>query len=99
MYKTVMTFELEQIMKKEKVNIIDCREEDEYSEGHMPGAINMPLSAFLDYLHLIDKSKAYYVVCYSGSRSQTAAQYLGNQGYKVTNVMGGMSIYRGPIET
>jgi rhodanese-related sulfurtransferase len=35
------------------------------------------------------------VVCHSGNRSQAVSAYLGKQGYQVTNVMGGMSTYRG----
>ena len=93
-----MMFELQQKLNKEKINVIDVREEDEYVEGHIKGALNAPISKFMNYLDKIDKKNEYYVVCYSGSRSQIAAQYLGNNGYKVTNVLGGMSVYRGELE-
>ncbi|WP_162163978.1 rhodanese-like domain-containing protein [Acholeplasma hippikon] len=94
MYKTVMTFELEQLMKKQKLNIIDVREQDEVDNGHIKGIIHMPLSSFGRHLNKINKNDEYYVICYSGARSTQAAQFLANQGYKVTNVMGGMSIYQ-----
>ena len=99
MYKTVMMNELEQQLKKGPVNILDVREVDEYEEGHIPGAILTPISSFMAYMSKIEKDKEYYVVCYSGARSQVVAEYLGKNGYKVINVMGGMSLYRGALAT
>jgi rhodanese-related sulfurtransferase len=98
MYQSMMMNELEQLMKKGPVNVLDVREPEEYEEGHIPGAILAPISEFLNHIHKVDKSQHYYVVCYSGARSQVVAEYLGKQGFKVTNVMGGMSMYRGQIK-
>jgi rhodanese-related sulfurtransferase len=95
MYKTVMMNDVEQAMKKGPIDVLDVREPEEYEEGHIPGAILAPISDFMNHLHKVDKTKHYYVVCYSGARSQVVAEYLGKQGYQVTNVMGGMSTYRG----
>lgn len=97
MYKTVMMFELEQTMKKENVKVIDVREIDEFSEGHIPNAIHVPMSDFVNNLKKLNKKEAYYVVCYSGARSQAASQFLSKQGYDVTNVLGGMSTYHGGL--
>jgi len=97
MYKTVMMFELEQTMKKENVKVIDVREIDEFSEGHIPNAIHVPMSDFVNNLRKLNKKEPYYVVCYSGARSQVASQFLSKQGYDVTNVLGGMSTYRGDL--
>jgi rhodanese-related sulfurtransferase len=90
-----MMNDLEQAMKKGPILVLDVREIEEYEQGHIPGAILAPLSQFMDHLTKIDMSKHYYVVCHSGNRSQAVADYLGKQGYQVTNVMGGMSMYRG----
>ncbi|MDX9691961.1 MAG: rhodanese-like domain-containing protein [Acholeplasmataceae bacterium] len=98
MFNNVKVSELEQAMRVSEVNIIDCREEDEYEEGHIPGSILVPTSQFMHYMHQIDKSKHYYIICLTGSRSQMVARYLDNQGYNVTNVVGGMIMYRGEIE-
>jgi rhodanese-related sulfurtransferase len=95
MYKTVMMNEVEQLMKKGPIDVLDVREPEEYEEGHIPGAILAPISEFMNHIAKVEKNKHYYVVCYSGARSQVVAEYLGKQGYQVTNVMGGMSTYRG----
>lgn len=97
MYKTVMMNELEQQMKKGPIHVLDVREEEEFEEGHIPGAILTPISEFMNHIHKVEKDKHYFVVCYSGARSQVVAEYLGKQGYQVTNVMGGMSTYRGQV--
>lgn len=99
MYKTVMMNDLEQAMKKGGVNVIDVREPEEYEEGHIPGALLAPISEFLNHIKKIEKTNHYYVVCYSGARSQVVAEYLGKNGFNVTNVMGGMSMYRGTLAT
>jgi len=95
MYKTVLMPEVEQAMKKGPILVLDVREPEEYEEGHIPGAILAPISDFMNHMHHIKKDKHYYVVCHSGARSQTVSEYLGKLGYQVTNVMGGMSTYRG----
>lgn len=91
--------ELESLIKQKPVKIIDVREVDEYTMGHISGAILCPVSEFMNHLSKLSKNNPYYVVCHSGSRSQAVCDYLGKQGYQVTNVMGGMSTYKGLIVT
>ena len=45
----------------------------------------------------LNKDTEYQIICYSGSRSGMACRFLGQKGYKVTNVMGGMSSYGGEL--
>jgi|688.fasta_scaffold80814_2 rhodanese-related sulfurtransferase len=97
MYKTVMMNELEQLIKKGPIHILDVREPEEFEEGHIPGALLTPISDFMNHINKIEKNKHYFIVCYSGARSQVVADYLGKNGFQVTNVMGGMSLYRGPL--
>ncbi|MFA6675910.1 MAG: rhodanese-like domain-containing protein [Bacilli bacterium] len=97
MLQTITMMEFEQVIKHEKVNIIDVREDYEFEEGHIPNAINMPMSTFLKNVSKIDKTQHYYIICYSGARSDVAARYLDKQGYNVTNVLGGMSVYKGKL--
>lgn len=98
MLKTIDTKNLQLKVNSKDANIIDCREEVEFQEGHIPGAINMPTSSFLKHIHLIDKTTHYYVICLSGARSDMVVRYLTAQGYNVTNVVGGMISYQGDIE-
>jgi len=70
-----------------QVALIDVREEDEYLEGHVPTAINIPLSG-LDQRYSEIEGES-YIICQSGMRSMRACQFLQAQGVEVTNVTGG----------
>jgi rhodanese-related sulfurtransferase len=98
MFSSVSMQEFSQKLNKEKINIIDVRENYEFVDGHVPNAKNIPLSSLQNDYKKLDKDKVYYVICYSGSRSKTAAQYLSKLGYNVINVLGGTSSYIGKLE-
>ncbi|WP_026895814.1 FAD-dependent oxidoreductase [Clostridiisalibacter paucivorans] len=69
--------------------IIDVREEDEYAEGHLKNAINIPLSQFRDRLDEIPKDKPVYLHCRSSQRSYNALMALQHLGYEnVYNISG-----------
>jgi rhodanese-related sulfurtransferase len=98
MYKNVKMNEFEHAMSQGDVNVLDVREVYEFEEGHVPNSINVPTSSFMNHIHLIDKTKHYYIICLTGARSQMVTKYLDQQGYDVTNVMGGLIVYQGDIE-
>ncbi len=69
--------------------IIDVREGWEYESGHVPSALSIPLSTVPDKLSSLPKDKTIWIVCQSGGRSMTAANYLATQGYQAVSVAGG----------
>lgn len=81
------------------ITVVDVREANEFARGHIPGAISMPLSTLEQAAHLIaDRDAPLYVHCLSGGRSAKAAKLLAQMGFtNVTNI-GGINLYRGPIE-
>lgn len=81
----------------ENIDIIDVREHSEYSGGHIPGAVNMPLSNISYSYETLDKDKTYYIVCYSGARSERAALFLSYKGFEVVSVEGGMANWDGEL--
>lgn len=62
--------------------LIDVREDDEYAEAHLPGAINIPLSEFMARVDEIDEDRPALLVCNTGVRSSQAAMYLASLGYE-----------------
>lgn len=77
----------------DSVQTLDVRTPDEYSEGHIKGAVNINVydNDFLDEATKeLDKSRPVAVYCRSGKRSADAAQKLSAAGYKVTNLEGGI---------
>jgi len=70
--------------------VVDVREPWEYRQGHVPGAVLIPLGQLSARLNELDPQKPVAVICASGNRSQSAAALLGQKGFKtVYNVSGG----------
>lgn len=71
------------------VVLVDVREDDEYSDGHVAGAIPIPLATIPERFDEIDAAGPVYVICALGGRSTKAAQFLRGQGIDAINVAGG----------
>ncbi|MEO1768765.1 rhodanese-like domain-containing protein [Candidatus Enterococcus ferrettii] len=82
---------------RSKGPIIDVREASEYQMGHVPQAVNLPLSDLDKTFQQMDSTKEYYVICQSGARSKMACDFLSSKGYQVVNVMGGTSAWKGKL--
>lgn len=61
--------------------LIDVREEGEYEEGHIPGAINIPLRELGDNLNLIPTDQPLLINCQAGWRASIAVSSLRMMGY------------------
>ncbi|WP_082927081.1 MULTISPECIES: rhodanese-like domain-containing protein [Paenibacillus] len=71
--------------------VIDVREVDEYTAGHIPGIPLIPMGEIAAYLQDFDKEREYVFVCRSGGRSYEVARFFQSQGFpKVHNYEGGM---------
>lgn len=82
----------ELVAVQEKV-VVDVREIDEYVAGHIPGALNVPLSTFVEAFNDVPHAPVVYVVCQVGGRSARACEFISQQDeYSTTqfvNVTGG----------
>lgn len=69
--------------------IIDVRERNEYSLGHLKTSVNIPLSELRDRLDEIPADRPVYLHCRSSQRSYNACMALVNRGYRnVWNISG-----------
>ena len=77
--------------------VVDVREVDEYTDGHIPGAVNVPLSSLTEAYANITPEKTVYVVCQLGGRSARACEFLSNlsefDGVNFINVVGGTAAW------
>ena len=74
------------------VQLVDVRTSVEFAEGHIPGALNIPLDAFSPthpLMQTLNANEPFYMVCRSGARSARASQMMASAGRTAFNVEGG----------
>ena len=75
--------------------LVDVRETDEYTAGHIPGAANLPMSEIGQCS--LPKDAPLYVYCLRGTRSKKAVEALARRGYDARSI-GGIKNYEGELE-
>ena len=90
---SVSALEFEKEIKSDSVQLVDVRTPQEYTEGHIDGALNINVQSD-DFKELakreLSKDSTVLVYCRSGRRSLDAAEILTGLGYKVVNLKGGI---------
>jgi len=91
---------VQQLRERVDTPLIDVREVDEFAAGHVPGAVNIPMSVIGDRLQELPDG-AFDVICQAGGRSARVVEALTARGYDATNVEGGTGEWIGagyPVE-
>lgn len=95
-FKQVRVSDVRQLVE-EGAFIVDVREANEFAQGAVKGAVNIPLSELRERMQEIPTDVPVYVHCRSSQRSYNAVMALNNSGYtNVTNISGsflGISLY------
>lgn len=95
---TTGTHELDVLIKSDtdpsSYQVIDVRFPDDYTEGHVPGAINLPMPKWQNRRYLeehLNREATLYLYCYNATchLAAQAALKLLDAGYKVVEVEGG----------
>jgi phage shock protein E len=74
--------------------VIDVRQPEEYSAGHIAGSKLIPLGELGKRVSELPKDKEIICVCASGSRSRSATKLLVNAGYNAFDMQGGMFMWQ-----
>lgn len=93
--QTITPQQLKEKLDSGEVLVIDVREPFEYSDWHIPGAVNVPVSRVLQQKLDVPKDRKIVAVCAHGFRSQSATRYLSVAGYDVRTLEGGMVEWNG----
>ncbi|WP_298502464.1 rhodanese-like domain-containing protein [uncultured Maribacter sp.] len=82
-------------ISNKKVQLIDVRTPNEFTNGHIGNAVNVDFfksDTFVSYFEKLDISKPVYLYCRSGARSRKAAHKLVDMGFKeIYDLQGGYS--------
>lgn len=95
-YKNLSVDEFAQMAADKRNVILDVRTPQEFSAGHIPGAVNLDYNApdFQKKAAALDKSKTYLVHCATGVRSVRACEKLGRLDFpKLYNLPGGFKAW------
>ena len=75
--------------------ILDVRTPEEFNEGHLPQATNIPVDTIPTRLTEIPEDKTLVIYCLHGSRSKLAANFLSARNYpNVYHIQGGYETLR-----
>ncbi|MDC3414716.1 rhodanese-like domain-containing protein [Aquibacillus sp. 3ASR75-11] len=80
--------------------LLDVREVEEYTDGHIPGIPLLPMGEIVDVIDQFERDEEYIFVCRSGRRSHEVAKFFKSNGFdKVRNYAGGMLEWKSEIKT
>lgn len=86
--------------KKSGVLVVDVREPHEYKTGHIPSAINIPLSQLNKRVKEISPKNEVLLYCRSGIRSKQAGRILKKHGYSnLAHLRGGLIGWKGTLKS
>lgn len=96
-YHKITADEAQTMMDAGSPTIVDVRTPQEYEEGHIPGAINIPVESIgaEKPAELTDTNAELIVYCRTGVRSKQASDKLVGLGYQNVNDMGGIVDWHG----
>ncbi|MEO3946583.1 rhodanese-like domain-containing protein [Gorillibacterium sp. CAU 1737] len=97
--KEMTAAEVHKRLAKEKLYLVDVREQDEWEDGHIAGAVHIPLGQLGHRIQELPRDRELILVCRSGNRSGLACEYMEGIGYKVANMAGGMLAWPGSVKT
>jgi hydroxyacylglutathione hydrolase len=90
----VSQLSVEELASRRALTILDVRDQGEWDEGHIKGAIHLPYYTVEQRVHTLDRTRPLAVICASGQRSMIASALLQRQGFTtVANVAGGMEAW------
>ena len=102
-YQDISVDRLREYMARHQENdyvLVDVRQPNEYSQGHIPGSVLIPLGEIPQRLSELPVDKDVVVYCRSGHRSKAASLFIGSRPYvagTVFNMVGGILAWDGHL--
>lgn len=98
-FKSVDAQQFAEVIADKDVQLVDARTPEEFSEGHIPGAVNMDVKSenFDTQIATLNPARPVAVYCRSGRRSKLAAERMVNAGLQVTELSDGILSWKGEV--
>lgn len=74
--------------------LLDVRTQQEFAQGHLPHAQNIPLEALRERISELPRNRRIIAYCFVGQRGYLAARLLRQRGFDAANLSGGYRLYR-----
>jgi rhodanese-related sulfurtransferase len=86
----------EQLQQDKTIKLIDVRTSGEFKDGHVKGAVNIPLNTLPQKYSgmLPNKEQTIFVICLSGARASDATDFLKKAGYTNVHNIGGVGSWK-----
>ena len=96
---SISSEESQKVISDNNYRFLDVRTDGEYSDGHIPNSIHIPLQELQLRIYEIEKikDKKIIVYCRSGARSSMASKTLLKEGFDVSNLTGGIMSWKGEV--
>jgi rhodanese-related sulfurtransferase len=88
-YQTLSPQQIAAMLDADQIHLVDVRESHEWAQGHIPGAIHVPLSDLASRFSSVPKDKPVVLYCLAGGRSDQAARWCTSHGFAIEAHMGG----------
>jgi rhodanese-related sulfurtransferase len=80
---------VDQVADAREAVVVDIREPAEFVQGHVHGAVLVPVGQLAGRMFELDPHRPVYVICASGNRSRAMADLLRSAGFDAYSVAGG----------
>ena len=78
----------------ERAFLVDVRTSQEFTSGHIPGAVNIPVDDLRSRLHELPRDRPIAAYCQVGQRGYLATRILQQKGFSASNISGGYKTYK-----
>ena len=89
-FKTITAEEVNDFIKEKNITILDIRDEESFSESHIPSAVRLSGNNMDEIIENSNHEDNILIYCYAGISSKNVAQHFCNLGFKnIYNLEGG----------